>query len=513
MNVDKKFENLVDQYLDERCPPAELATLERLLETNAAARDYYLERILLHENLSYLKATSSTENSNIIPMTVLIQQEKKRSLTLALASAAAVVAIILITLSIFKIQPKSPLFVFKTSPGTHYEVMHTSTTDQGAPENALAAGSSIHVTRGVIELESPTGTKAIIQGPATLNVVAQDNFALLKGTAWFRASEKDPSLLVTTPLLSIRDLGTEFGVMAKHERRLPEVHVFEGKVEVTAKNGHQTKQRLIEGEAAILTYSGHFNSIKPNETAFFLTLPTTEPYLHLSFDPAFNNRLAPVTGSLPCVPGFSQDWHSTSLTQHVAGISGQAARFNSPQSAIITNWPGPAHKQPFSISLWMRYHGEEAPKTRQCILGWGQTIPEQQLEGFHLNLQPWDEMSGVPHLVLDQNQYVGSSNIADGEWHHIIVTRHPMIPQQEPNHFSIYVDGVREKIKAQSFGYSPPLTTSGGLASNNLLIGRSNSRHINPLSFSGDLDELRIYETAISEEEIVELGKHSSPQK
>jgi hypothetical protein len=86
---------------------------------------------------------------------------------------------------------------------------------------------------------------------------------------------------VKTNDLKIVDLGTEFGVIAK-EGGHHEIHVFEGKVEVSLfrlKKTHTEKKPsvLVAGEARRIDSNGQLTSVPPKPETFLLDLPTSLP--------------------------------------------------------------------------------------------------------------------------------------------------------------------------------------------------------------------------------------------
>lgn len=80
--------------------------------------------------------------------------------------------------------------------------------------------------------------------------------------------------------------------------------------------------------------------------------------------------------------------------------------------------------------------------------------------------------------------------LTDGEWHHIVV-------QSDGNVTSMYVDGEFNGSKAE------PMITGDGSLNNRLYIGRSN---VLAQPFTGQLNDVRIYNRTLTEKEIIELS-------
>jgi len=106
-------------------------------------------------------------------------------------------------------------------------------------EGALAPGSSLHpnqtltLTAGFAEITTSRGAVAIIEAPATIELLNNDNAIRLHAGRLVGICETASSkgLLVRTPHMDITDLSTRFGVDAT-QADATRVHVLEGEVEV-----------------------------------------------------------------------------------------------------------------------------------------------------------------------------------------------------------------------------------------------------------------------------------------
>lgn len=109
------------------------------------------------------------------------------------------------------------------------------------PRLGLPAGARLDLADGLVELALSGGGRIILQGPAILDVLDGSAVHLAAGLLHgrFDVGKGDrarrlevPMLEVRTPVATVTDLGTEFGVSVAGDGT-SQVHVFEGLVELT----------------------------------------------------------------------------------------------------------------------------------------------------------------------------------------------------------------------------------------------------------------------------------------
>ena len=100
---------------------------------------------------------------------------------------------------------------------------------------ALPAGT-LDFSAGWVRLEFLTGAELVVQGPAQVELETENSAWLHHGTARAYVPEPARGFVLKTPGATVQDLGTSFGLAAA-EGSPPEVHVFEGVVEVHPHGG------------------------------------------------------------------------------------------------------------------------------------------------------------------------------------------------------------------------------------------------------------------------------------
>ena len=94
----------------------------------------------------------------------------------------------------------------------------------------LAPGRKLVLRSGLAELMFTSGAKALLQGPATLEVGSKTSALLRRGKVTVTVLDPDArGFEIDTPGMKYTDLGTEFGVLVATDG-VQEVHVFRGKV-------------------------------------------------------------------------------------------------------------------------------------------------------------------------------------------------------------------------------------------------------------------------------------------
>ena len=93
----------------------------------------------------------------------------------------------------------------------------------------LFAGQRIELADGLAEIEFNDGATVLLEGPATFEVKASDNVALVDGRLAAVVPQRARGFRVHTSSLDVFDVGTEFGLVA-HVSGAAEVHVFNGLV-------------------------------------------------------------------------------------------------------------------------------------------------------------------------------------------------------------------------------------------------------------------------------------------
>ncbi len=100
----------------------------------------------------------------------------------------------------------------------------------------LAVNEQLQLAEGLVEIVLDRGTKVTVEGPATFTLTSDNGGKLQLGRLVARVPEKSIGFKLETPLLTLVDLGTEFGVEVDGSQKMAEVYVFDGVVEASVNN-------------------------------------------------------------------------------------------------------------------------------------------------------------------------------------------------------------------------------------------------------------------------------------
>ncbi|TWU31795.1 LamG-like jellyroll fold domain-containing protein [Novipirellula artificiosorum] len=94
------------------------------------------------------------------------------------------------------------------------------------------ARTGIYVlTSGLVELNFDRGIEVIIESPARFEIESEMRMVLHRGSVSAKVSPAGEGFAIDTPSVSVVDFGTEFGIEVLDDRS-SEVHVFDGEVDV-----------------------------------------------------------------------------------------------------------------------------------------------------------------------------------------------------------------------------------------------------------------------------------------
>jgi hypothetical protein len=180
---------------------------------------------------------------------------------------------------------------------------------------------------------------------------------------------------------------------------------------------------------------------------------------------------------------------------HVIGVVGGAARFGTtgdirvPNTAVADIGTGD-----FSFSVWIQ----------TTLMGTAAILDKEQENSGPVTGYGLEISNGKPLLQLASGgawqNYVSSTFVADGLWHHLVVT----VDRDSSTGVRFYVDGVLA-------GTGNPLAVSGSLSNSFPLFigGRADSTFGSP--YVGDIDEVLIYNRSLDATEVSALYGGGTP--
>lgn len=189
--------------------------------------------------------------------------------------------------------------------------------------------------------------------------------------------------------------------------------------------------------------------------------------------------------------GRDGEFFGTNIASSVVeGISSKARTFNGSDDYIeITGYTGIGGTGARSVEVWIK----TTSSTDQAIVSWG-----EDTTGNKYIVRVDSTNGNVLRVEVNGGYEYGSTNLADGNWHHIAV----VLPSGSTNvtQHQLFVDGVEESVT----NLSQTMNTS---TTRNVQIGQDHSNRY----FNGQIDEVRISSAALSANEVFEsyrMGKN-----
>lgn len=120
----------------------------------------------------------------------------------------------------------------------------------------VAEGSLVEVASGTVKMETESGDLLVIQGPAAVEFPEAQRPQLLRGWLWIDAEKSKEPFQVEAGALTVRDIGTRFGVRVPESGPV-EVHLVSGRIEVLDSTGAKRLGEMKKaGEAFGFTQKG-----------------------------------------------------------------------------------------------------------------------------------------------------------------------------------------------------------------------------------------------------------------
>ena len=475
------------------------ALLQQELSSNPESRVIYSQFVHVQNILEQrIQGQTLNTSSSVVPIDKILRRQRKRQLWIATASAAAIVILAVITMRLFFVEEKPPTLVFETSPGTQFTITHTQ-TDSPPEKLTMQKGSRLQISQGTVELTFASGVRSIVMAPADMSLHDENTLFLNQGTAWFQVPKEAIGFTIKTKDLHVVDLGTEFGVLAKPDDH-DEVHVFKGKVQVTAQGLRKESSILVANEARKNDPVGRLDTIVASPSSFLTTLPKSLPYLHWSFDSDTGFQVA---GTHPDAANISVRKYGS--PQFSPGKKGDALSLNGKKQHLITDWSGFAGDRPRTIGFWLKLPTNGNYKDLPGVIGWGnRTHKKGKWKVTLVNKGP----NTPTYLRLSWGSIwlTGKTPITPDQWNRITISSNGQLDDNDRPQAQFYINGrhvVTHHGKQGKHDPVNPNTITDTHGSVPLTIGSDLWPEIaNKAFFHGEIDELYIFDGYLTDKEV-----------
>lgn len=362
-------------------------------------------------------------------------------------------------------------------------------------------GDRLRLESGLVELDLAGRGRMIVEGPADLSWSGPLGSTLIKGRVLLRVNERGHGYRLETPKGSVVDLGTEFGVLVDQKTGKVETHVIEGEVEAQPGGGREPI-RLLKNEA--LRLSGEQSvRIPSDQGAFYGLVPPRHGgdfnMIHWSMEAGADGTVWPRTRGLAEEVSILEMRNGP---QPIEGPFGKAMHFDGKGAYAETNYRGIEGKQPRTVAFWVKVPRDFDPKEGFAMVSWGRFPDEIPGSVWQISINPIAEDGPVGRLRVGVlgGKAIGTTDLRSGEWHHIAVVLYPAANPDFGQHVLLFIDGAVETVSRRTLGR---IDTEVASADHGVWLGRDiTSRPGAERHFRGGIDEVHIFDAALSESEI-----------
>lgn len=385
---------------------------------------------------------------------------------------------------------------------------------------SILSPGELKLTGGLIQIEFYNGVQLLVEGPADLEILSVASVICRQGRLRSFVPPNATGFSVLTPKFELVDLGTEFAVDVASDGR-SDVHVFDGEVELYLPDGKRrqnSRQVLLSGDALAWSTAGTKTprSAAPEAFASFEAIRLQEQSASrrrfenwqqwndsLHDDPRVVARYDFQSHSTTLVDSSATQAHGTIIG--CEGTSGRwpekrALEFKRPGDRVRIDVPGEFDS--LTLSAWVRV--DALPSRRQSLLltdgyevsrlHW-QIGPEGELRIGSRGLSTTRHSGGYASPPVFTSRQVGVWNLVCSTYDRTTRT------------VSHWFNGSRVLIK--SLEVDQPIRIGTAEIGNWGIPLKPERRAIR--NFIGRIDELTIWNTALSDAEITDLYNSSRP--
>ncbi len=284
---------LIADQLDGELTALQHAELEGLLRDDPAARGDYARLVAMHAmldselngqlpplalgtELETVDGLADEARVTPLPRRVweTVRDAVNNNLAVSLLVSGLFMTVFLLSLALWTVPEWRPAASVAQQPSTEFVARITNimraefdATSGGNLKNRdLFDDDKIVLNSGLVVIEYDTGTRVVLEGPATYHVDGPNGGDLRRGRLVARIdTDEAKGFSVETPTALVEDFGTEFGIEV-HESGTSDVVVLSGEVEVVP-NGSlglmAERVRLVKGQRAVVAPGGEIT--RPSE--------------------------------------------------------------------------------------------------------------------------------------------------------------------------------------------------------------------------------------------------------
>lgn len=248
----KYHHKLVWKLVDRNISHQEFQDLQLALSENPDLRDYYQQCLETESTLA------NRHNSPFLSFNLEKKDVASKKTISFYSYAGWAVAVVILLFSFFykPLSPQAKLVAAEKADWRGYSV----------EVGEYMPAQMLHLKNGAVEIDFPSNTKVVVEAPAYFQITGGSSMIIAKGKLTATHNGMPGTFSVNTPVGSIIDLGTQFGVFVDHNHEESTVitKVFEGNIKFLGIDGEH--QFFNKGDGAIIrgTSKGKLIKILPN---------------------------------------------------------------------------------------------------------------------------------------------------------------------------------------------------------------------------------------------------------
>lgn len=376
---------------------------------------------------------------------------------------------------------------------------------------------------GLIELDLQGRGSMVVEGPADIRFLSEDRSEIHRGRLVMRATKMGVGYSVDTPQGKVVDRGTEFAVLVEDDGEV-EAHVIDGEIEVMGDRGKSVRLRRDE---ALQLDRKEGKAIKADFGKFYTALPPASPdnrYVFWNFDDDLSDGFAAAekegVNSGADLRMKLRVTDGGRLPEVMEGVRGNGLHFDGVGAFGETDYRGVGGSDSRTVCFWIKVPEDFSKKQGFGVISWGKADKERPPGTvWQISVNPWEEEGALGRIRVGvyHGAIVGTTDLRDGEWHHVGIVMFGGSRPDVGTHVMFYIDGKMEKISGRLLR---EVRTDVDAADHGIWLGR-NLTYWEDVSatdkwgrfFRGGLDEVFISERALMQEEIVRLMESGKPEK
>lgn len=378
-------------------------------------------------------------------------------------------------------------------------------------EGSLVPPGVVRLKSGKVELTFFSGARVALEGPCELHLKSDFRATLVHGRLTADVPPQAIGFTIHTPSGQLRDLGTAFAV-AVDRTGDADVHVLDGKVEA-APFGARSLVTLTGNQASRLSGGKllpiHFHADGWPERPDSKESPAFPASVHWSFDRFNQGRSWDASGVHPLWLRGPEPADGGPTKRLRRGVKGQALSFNGVNEFAESTYRGVSGNNPRSVAFWVRIPPDASHAYPNGIVSWGN---HRQARKWQVCWNNGDQGTvGALRVEFGDGYLIGTTDLRDGLWHHLAAVYLGGTDSDVASHVKLYVDGRLETLSGRRSQFIRTDTESARSIAVTLGRWLGNWPGKEPFYFRGSLDEVFIFENALTPAQVAKLAVRGSP--